>query len=82
MDNPTLTAPTTDDAQSRPAGTADAASAEEAHAESEIRTVLSQLPGFDGPATTWRWLTGGGAHKNFLVTAGDKQAVVKLWNRM
>lgn len=26
------------------------------------------------------WLSGGGAHKNFMVTRADSQAVLKLWN--
>jgi Phosphotransferase enzyme family len=81
MDQATLTPPTTDEVAAS-SGTTGEASAEELQAQSDIRAVLAQVPGFDGPDTVWRWLSGGGAHKNFLLTAGDRQVVVKLWNRM
>jgi hypothetical protein len=82
MDNAIATDPSIADAQAQPAGVSDSSSSEETEAGPEVRAVLSQLPGFDGPDATWRWLSGGGAHKNFLVTAGEKQVVVKLWNSM
>ena len=51
--------------------------------DDELASVLAQVDGFDGGDAQWRWLSGGGAHKNFLVTAGDgeRQCVVKLWSR-
>ncbi|MCZ2811648.1 phosphotransferase [Modestobacter sp. VKM Ac-2979] len=82
MDHATPPPASTDEVEAQQPGTTATASAEEAQAEQEIRSVLAQLPGFEGEDTRWRWLSGGGAHKNFLVTAGDRQVVVKLWNCM
>lgn len=78
----TATGRPADGAPTSAAGTAPAAPAEESDAGPDVRAVLAQLPDFDEDTTTWTWLSGGGAHKNFLVTSGDKQAVVKLWNSM
>lgn len=51
--------------------------------DERLAKALAQVPGWDGPDTQWQWLSGGGAHKNFLVTTngGSKKAVLKLWNR-
>ncbi|MBU9700041.1 phosphotransferase [Rhodobacteraceae bacterium HSP-20] len=51
--------------------------------DDKIAAAIAKVPGWNDPGTTWRWLTGGGAHKNFLVTKADGQtkAVLKLWNR-
>jgi hypothetical protein len=51
--------------------------------DDELASIVAQADGFDGDGAQWRWLGGGGAHKNFLVTAadGESQCVVKLWNR-
>lgn len=50
--------------------------------DSQVRAVLAQLPEFAQAEPAWDWLSGGGAHKNFLVTASQRRAVVKLWNTM
>ncbi|MFD1745059.1 phosphotransferase [Rhizobium helianthi] len=43
--------------------------------------ALSKVPGWDDGKATWRWISGGGAHKNFHVTSSSgQQAVLKLWN--
>ncbi|MBY4403352.1 aminoglycoside phosphotransferase family protein [Rhodococcus fascians] len=52
------------------------------HHEDQVRRVLAQIPGLDAGGATIAWLTGGGAHKNFLVTVGERRLVVKLWNTM
>lgn len=51
--------------------------------DERIAKIVAQVPGWDDGNATWKWLSGGGAHKNFLVTKGDgkTQSVVKLWNR-
>lgn len=51
--------------------------------EERMSRVLAQVPGWDDGRATWKWLSGGGAHKNFLVTKSDgsTRSVVKLWNR-
>ena len=51
--------------------------------DDEISSVLAQVPDFAVGGAEWQWLTGGGAHKNFLATSGDRasKCVVKLWNR-
>ena len=51
--------------------------------DEQLTQVLALADGFDDGQASWRWLGGGGAHKNFLATSGsgDKQCVVKLWNR-
>lgn len=38
------------------------------------------VPGWDDGKATWKWLTGGGGPKNFLVTRSDGsvKAVLKL----
>ena len=48
-----------------------------------LSRILTQVDGFNGTDTRWSWLSGGGAHKNFLVTAADSDSkcVVKLWSR-
>jgi hypothetical protein len=48
----------------------------------QIRAIVAGLPGFSGPDVDCSWLSGGGAHKNFLVSSGDSRAVIKLWNCM
>ncbi|KIC24950.1 MULTISPECIES: phosphotransferase [unclassified Leisingera] len=51
--------------------------------DERIARIVAQVPGWDDGKATWKWLSGGGAHKNFLVDNGDgtAQSVVKLWNR-
>lgn len=51
--------------------------------DASIARAISKVPGWNDGATTWQWLSGGGAHKNFLLTKGDgrTQSVLKLWNR-
>lgn len=48
-----------------------------------ISKVISQIPGWNDGKATWSWISGGGAHKNFLVKNADgvSRAVLKLWNR-
>ncbi|MDN3460704.1 phosphotransferase [Rhodococcus sp. APC 3903] len=48
--------------------------------ENQVRRVLAQVSGLDSDGAIITWLPGGGAHKNFLVTVGGRQVVVKLWN--
>ncbi|TWD50730.1 choline/ethanolamine kinase [Agrobacterium vitis] len=46
-----------------------------------VAKALSKVPGWDDGKATWAWISGGGAHKNFIVTNGNGQkAVLKLWN--
>jgi len=54
----------------------------EAYAE-RVSKALSQVPGWDDGKATWSWISGGGAHKNFIISNADNtaQAVLKLWNR-
>ena len=51
--------------------------------DERIARIIEQIPGWDDGKASWKWLSGGGAHKNFLVKKGDgkTQSVVKLWNR-
>lgn len=51
--------------------------------DASIAKAIATVPGWDDGNATWKWLSGGGAHKNFLVTRSDdsKKAVLKLWNR-
>ncbi len=51
--------------------------------DEDLSRILHQVDGFGGSDTSWEWLSGGGAHKNFLVTAADSgdKCVVKLWSR-
>ena len=48
-----------------------------------IAEIAAQVPGWDDGKTTLKWLSGGGAHKNFLAThsSGKSKSVIKLWNR-
>ncbi|BCW86059.1 hypothetical protein DM794_07930 [Paenarthrobacter ureafaciens] len=45
-----------------------------------IEAVLSSSPEWGGCHITARSLSGGQAHKNYLVQAGQRCCVVKLWN--
>jgi Ser/Thr protein kinase RdoA (MazF antagonist) len=45
-----------------------------------IEAVLSSSPEWSGCHITARSLSGGQAHKNYLVQAGQRCCVVKLWN--
>ncbi|WVT76320.1 phosphotransferase (plasmid) [Sinorhizobium chiapasense] len=46
-----------------------------------VGRALSKVPGWDDGKATWSWISGGGAHKNFIITNGNNaQAVLKLWN--
>ncbi|TWC77241.1 choline/ethanolamine kinase [Rhizobium sp. SJZ105] len=46
-----------------------------------VASALSKVPGWDDGKATWSWISGGGAHKNFIITNGNNnQAVLKLWN--
>ena len=51
--------------------------------DENLSRILDQVDGFNTREATWAWLSGGGAHKNFLVTGADdeKKCVVKLWSR-
>jgi thiamine kinase-like enzyme len=50
--------------------------------ELQVRKALTQVPGIDTRGAVVEWLSGGGAHKNFLVTASGRRIVLKLWNTM
>ncbi|UOT03280.1 phosphotransferase [Rhodococcus opacus] len=50
--------------------------------EPQVRKALTQVPGVDAQDAVVEWLSGGGAHKNFLVTASGRRIVLKLWNTM
>lgn len=50
--------------------------------DQNIANAIASVPGWGDGKATWKWLSGGGAHKNFLMTKGDGEtkAVLKLWN--
>lgn len=63
--------------------TASAPIADELDLDASMTAAWSALRaiGVDTDATEISWLSGGGAHKNFLVnTAGADRAVLKVWN--
>lgn len=46
-----------------------------------VASALSKVPGWDDGKATWSWISGGGAHKNFIISNGNNErAVLKLWN--
>ncbi|MCM2293942.1 phosphotransferase [Allorhizobium sp. BGMRC 0089] len=46
-----------------------------------VGSAISKVPGWDDGKATWSWISGGGAHKNFIITnSSNQQAVLKLWN--
>lgn len=49
--------------------------------EPAARKALVQL-GYDADACDISWLSGGGAHKNFLVRSEGRETVLKVWNTM
>ncbi|MDQ1130692.1 phosphotransferase [Microbacterium sp. SORGH_AS_0888] len=46
----------------------------------DVRTILASSPFWSTADITVQHLSGGAAHRNFLVTAGDAKCVVKIWN--
>lgn len=50
------------------------------YGEAQARAALSQVPDLAGSDVTLTWLSGGAAHKNYLVTSSKRKVVLKLWN--
>lgn len=46
----------------------------------DARAVLNKLPDWRDEDVQFKWMPGGGAHKNIHVIGDNKQCMIKLWN--